>query len=74
MNISSTYMAIKHLSIMFHISKNTVNKRAKMALDRSPEFLRLPLPFFLTLSEKNLQEFLYVCTVQVAPIHSYHVY
>ena len=25
--------------------------------------------FFLSLSEKNLQEFLYVCTVQVAPIH-----
>ena len=24
---------------------------------------------FLSLSEKNLQEFLYVCTVQVAPIH-----
>ena len=38
-----------------------------MALDCSPEFLRLPLPFFLSLSEKNLQEFLYVCTVQVAP-------
>ena len=25
--------------------------------------------FFLLLSEKNLQEFLYVCTVQVAPIY-----
>ena len=25
--------------------------------------------FFLSLSGKNLQEFLYVCTVQVAPIH-----
>ena len=32
----------------------------KMAHDRSPELLRLPLPifFFLSLSEKNLQEFL----------------
>ena len=25
--------------------------------------------FFFSLSEKNLQEFVYVCTVQVAPIH-----
>ena len=30
--------------------------------------------FFLLLSEKNLQEFLYVCTVQEASIHLYHVY
>ena len=44
--------------------------RAKMALDRSPDFLRMLLPiFFLSLSEKNLQEFLYVCTVQEASIH-----
>ena len=29
-----------------------------------------PVPiFFLSLSEKNLQEFLYVCTVQEASIH-----
>ena len=41
-----------------------------MALDRSPEFFRGPQPFFFSsLSEKNLQEFLYVRTVQVAPIH-----
>ena len=46
------------------------NKRAKMALDRSPDFLRLLQPiFFLWLSEKNLQEFLYVCIVQEASIH-----
>ena len=30
--------------------------------------------FYLSLSEKNLQEFLHVCTVQIAPIHLYHVY
>ena len=42
-----------------------------MALDWSHDFLRLLLPifFFLSLSEKNLQEFLYVCTVQEASIH-----
>ena len=44
-----------------------------MALDRSPEFIEITLAnfflFFLSLSEKNLQEFLYVFTVQVAPIH-----
>ena len=35
------------------------SKRAKMALDCSPESLRLPLPiFFSSLSDKNLQEFL----------------
>ena len=46
-----------------------------MALDPSPEFLRLPSPiFFFSLSEKNLQEFLFVRTMQVAPIHQYHVY
>ena len=46
------------------------NKRAKMALDRSPDFLRLLQSiFFLSLSGKNLQEFLYVCTVQEASIH-----
>ena len=49
------------------------NKRAKMALGRSPDFFRLLLPifffFFLSLSEKNLQEFLYVCTKQKASIH-----
>ena len=38
------------------------NKRAKMAMDCSPDF------FFICL-EKNFQEFLNVCTVQVAPIH-----
>ena len=43
------------------------DKRANMALDRSPEYLRLSI--FFSLSEKNLQEFVYVCTVQVAPIH-----
>ena len=38
--------------------------------EQSPDFLRLPQPvFFLSLSEKNLQEFLYVCTVQEASIH-----
>ena len=47
------------------------NKWAKIALDHSLKFLRLPYPYFLSLS-KNLQEFLYVCTVQVAPIH--HIY
>ena len=41
-------------------------KTAKMALRRSPEFLRMP--FFFSLSEKNLQNF-FVCTVEVAPIH-----
>ena len=41
-----------------------------MALDRSPDFFRLLSPFFsLSLSEKNLEEFLYVCTVQNASIH-----
>ena len=40
-----------------------------MALDQSPEFSRRPYPIFLSLSEKNLQEFLQVHTVQVAPIH-----
>ena len=44
-----------------------------MALDRSPDFLRLFklifFFFFFSLSEKNLQEFLYVCTVQEASIH-----
>ena len=40
-----------------------------MALDCSPEFVRPPQPFFLSLLEKNLQEFLYVCTVQLARIH-----
>ena len=30
--------------------------------------------FFLSLLEKNLQEFLYVRTVQIAPIHKCHVY
>ena len=29
----------------------------------------LAIFFFLSLSEKNLQEFLYVCTVQEASIH-----
>ena len=29
---------------------------------------------FPSLSEKNLQEFLFVCTVQVARIHYYYVY
>ena len=45
-----------------------INKRARMALDRSPEFLRGPESFFLfwSLSGKNLQEFLYVRTEQVA--------
>ena len=39
-------------------------KRAKMALDRSPEFLRLPKPFFFFLVpfRKNLQEFLCLCS------------
>ena len=32
-------------------------------------FLHYPSQFFLLLSEKNLQEFLYVHTVQVAPVH-----
>ena len=41
-----------------------------MALDRSPDFLRLLLPFFFgSFSEKNLKENLYVCTVQGASIH-----
>ena len=40
-----------------------------MALDCSPEFLRGPLATFLSLSEKNLQEFFYVHSVQVDPIH-----
>ena len=40
-----------------------------MALDRSPELLRLSQPIFWSLLEKNLQEFLYVCKVQVASIH-----
>ena len=41
-----------------------------MALDHSRDFLRLLLPiFFLSLSEKNLQEFLYVCIAQEASIH-----
>ena len=30
--------------------------------------------FYLSLTEKNLQEFLYVCSVQVVPIHQYHIY
>ena len=50
--------------------ENMKNKRAKMG--RSPDFLRSLLPiffFFLSLTEKNLQEFLYVCTVQEASIH-----
>ena len=34
----------------------------------------ITVAIFLSLSEKNLQEFLYVCTVQVALIHLYHVY
>ena len=54
--------------------KKKKKKRANMALDHSLEFLRLPLSIFLSLSEKNLQKFLYVCTVQIAPIHVYHVY
>ena len=47
------------------------NKRAKMALQRSPE-LEMTLPnsfFFGSLLEKNLQELLYVHTVHVTPIH-----
>ena len=44
------------------------NKRAKMALD--PWFFEIALAIlFLSFSEKNLQEFLYVCTVQEASIH-----
>ena len=63
MELKGGYLDFSHLT--------ELNKRAKMALDRSPDFLRLLLPFFffLLLSEKNLQEFLYVCTVQEASIH-----
>ena len=40
-----------------------------MALDRSPDFFAIaPAIFFLSFLEKNLQEFLYVCTVQEASI------
>ena len=38
-----------------------------MALDHSPEYLRGLSPFLLSLSENNLQEFLCVRIVQVAP-------
>ena len=58
-----------HAKNQVNICKHLENKKAKMALDRSPEFLRLPSHFVLSLSEKNLQEFLYFYTVQVAPIH-----
>ena len=53
-----------------------LNKRVKMALDRSPDFLRLPSQFFFffvafkeEFTKKN-----YASTVQVAPIHQYHVF
>ena len=41
-----------------------------MALDRSPDFFEIAQAiFFLSFSEKNLQEFLYVCTTQQASIY-----
>ena len=53
-------------NIKFLQMKNN-NKRAKMALDRSPEFLRGPQPFFFLAVSEN-----FVHIVQVAPIHQSH--
>ena len=56
-------------SLNYGLCGKPLNKRAKMALDLSPEFLRGRQHFFLPLSEKNLQAFLHVRTEQLSPIH-----
>ena len=53
---------------------NYSNKSAKMALDRSPEFLRLLYPFFFVVFREEFTRICLCSYSQVAPIHQSHVH